>query len=82
MQKNNTLLYVLAVIMACWFAVIGAFWAYWIALFLAYPFGIISLLIWLTIKKDDKKRNVAIPAILGAGLFLSLATLLYLVLFR
>ncbi|MCB9032362.1 MAG: hypothetical protein H6553_00835 [Chitinophagales bacterium] len=46
------------------------------ALVIAYPVGVVSLLIWFYIKRDQQPRNKAIPIILGVGLAMSLIALL------
>lgn len=76
-HKNDILFYT-AMLFAIWFAWTGMAWTYSAALFIAYPFGIISLLIWLSIKKENRKRTKWIPRILTAGLILSLIVLIYL----
>lgn len=62
-------------IFALWFALMGVAWTYNAALVIAYPFGLLSLLIWLQIKKDGKARNRNIPLLLTVGLGLSLIVL-------
>lgn len=76
-NKSNILFYI-ALLSAIWFAWMGMAWTYWIALFIAYPFGLISLLIWLKLKKENRKRNKWIPRVLLFGLILSLSVLTYL----
>ncbi len=74
--KNDFLFYT-ALITAIWFAFTGIVWVYWGALFIAYPFGIISLIIWRKfLLNENKKRTKLIPAILLLGLVLSLSVLL------
>jgi hypothetical protein len=75
--KKNDLLFILATILAFWFAFTGIFWAYWFALIIAYPAGIASFFIWRNIKKDRKKRNMVIPVILVIGGFVSLGVLAF-----
>ncbi|MCO6498495.1 MAG: hypothetical protein J5I50_12630 [Chitinophagaceae bacterium] len=74
---KNDLLFTLATFFALWFSAVGIIWFYGVALFCAYPFGIISFLIWRNIRKDGKKRNIAIPIILIIGLLSSLGFLAY-----
>lgn len=74
---KNDLLFILAVLFALWFSALGIIWVYWVALVCAYPLGIISFLIWRNIRKDGKKRNIAIPIILIIGLLSSLGFLAY-----
>ncbi len=79
---KNDMLFGIALLFALWFMACGIFWVYWFALIFAYPFGITSLAIWFCIQKDSRKRNRAIPIILIAGLLLSLAMLLLIIMNR
>lgn len=82
MEVNyNNLLFGLGIITATWFLLNGIVWIYYFALIFAYPIGVISLLIWLKIRKDKKSRNKLIPTILLIGLISSLSTLIYLFIF-
>lgn len=75
--------FVTSLLLAIWFSYIGMAWVYGIALFLAYPAALLSLLLWYLGKKRDtrKKRYRFIPWILGFGLALSLGMLVYLLWF-
>ncbi len=77
-MKNN-ILFIIAVLSALIFMATGIFWVYWIALFVAYPFGIVALVLWNIIRKDGKKRNIAIPIMLITGFLLSVGMLLSLI---
>jgi ABC-type phosphate transport system permease subunit len=74
-MKNETL-FILSILCALIFMVTGIFWVYWIALIIAYPFGILALVLWNIIRKDHKRRNVIIPIMLVVGFLLSIAMLL------
>jgi len=76
--NKNDILFYSAILFAIWFAWTGGIWTYSAALFIAYPFGVISLLIWLSIRKENRKRTKWIPRVLIAGLILSLSVLVYL----
>lgn len=76
---RNDLLFVAALIFAIWFCATGIIWAYGLAVFFAYPFGILSFVIWTIIKKDNKKRNKLIPALLIFGAGLSLSAFLWMI---
>ncbi len=78
---RNTILFILGLLLATWFAVIGLVWYYLVALYLAYPFGLLALVCWLIIRKDGKWRNRFIPIILIIGLTASLSVLVYLLYF-
>lgn len=72
----NNILFWIAILCAIWFAIFGLVWFYLMALVIAYPVGVVSLLIWFYIKRDQQPRNKAIPIILGVGLAMSLIALL------
>lgn len=76
--SKNDILFYLGLIFAIWFAWTGMAWTYNAALFIAYPFGLISFIIWRVIKIENKKRTKFIPIILSIGLILSLTILIYL----
>jgi hypothetical protein len=82
MQKmkitKNDILFYIGLICAIWFAWTGIVWTYWTALFIAYPIGIISFILWKTVKNEPRKRTKAIPIILAIGFILSLTVLIYL----
>jgi hypothetical protein len=69
---TNTILFVLAIIFAVWFILVGMIWFYMWALVFAYPVGLLSLGIWLYIRRDGKKRNKTIPIMLLVGLAASI----------
>ncbi|MEL6562231.1 MAG: hypothetical protein AAFQ94_28925 [Bacteroidota bacterium] len=73
-QKNDLLFY-LAIVAAIWYALTSSFWFFLLNLIYALPFGLMSLLIWLFIRKDLKKRNKWIPRILIFGTALSAISL-------
>jgi len=78
---NTDLLFWIAIITATWFALTGIVWAYCACLFIAYPFGLTSFLIWRSIKRDGKSRNKFIPIILIIGMVFSISVLVHLLLF-
>jgi len=75
---KNDILFYLSLIFAIWFAWTGMVWTYYVALFVAYPFGLISFILWRMIKNENKRRTKFIPIILSIGLVLSLTILIYL----
>ena len=75
--SRNDIMFTVAMVAAVWFAWMGMLWLYWGALFLAYPFGILSLVLWFKIRDEQKARTKYIPIVLAFGLFLSLAALAY-----
>lgn len=74
---RNDILFIVAVLFAVWFVAVGWVWVYYANIIYALPFGIASLVIWLWIKKDGKKRNKIIPLFLLIGLTFSLGYLFY-----
>jgi len=79
---KNDILFILAILFSLWFSFAGIIWVYWFTLIFAYPFAIASFLIWRNIRKDGKKRNIAIPIILIIGLLCSLGFLGYILIFK
>lgn len=76
--KKNDILFYISLLFAVWFAWTGMVWTYNAALFISYPIGIISFILWRIIKNENRKRTKFIPIILTIGLTLSLSVLLYL----
>lgn len=78
--KHHVLFYS-SLFFAIWFACAGVLWSYWAALFIAYPFGLLSFFLWRSLqKKELRKRNKLIPVILILGLICSLTVLGFLLL--
>jgi RsiW-degrading membrane proteinase PrsW (M82 family) len=69
--KNNILFYT-AMVFAVWFSITGFFWIFLIPLVIAYPFALLSLLIWFYLKKDGNPRNKLIVKTLIVGLIISI----------
>ncbi|MBS1759125.1 MAG: hypothetical protein JST23_03295 [Bacteroidetes bacterium] len=80
--RTSDILFIAAIIFALWFAAAGWVWVYYANIIYALPFGIAALFIWLKLKKDGRKRNKVIPAILITGLLFSLGWLLYMILVK
>ncbi len=79
---RNDVLFWLGILFALWFMLTGMVWVYFAALFVGYPFGLISFLFWRSIKKDGKKRNQVIPVLLLVGLAASLTALVFLLIWN
>nr|WP_315247105.1 hypothetical protein [uncultured Flavobacterium sp.] len=77
LNKNDILFYI-SLLLAVWFAWTGMIWTYNAALFISYPMGIISFILWRIIRNENTQRTKLIPIILTIGLILSLSVLLYL----
>ncbi|RYY85325.1 MAG: hypothetical protein EOO15_17345 [Chitinophagaceae bacterium] len=76
LSPATKLVYYAAIGLALWFALAGMVWAYYTALFVAYPFGLLSLFFWWRIRDRLGKRRKVIPVILLVGLALSLGVLI------
>lgn len=74
--QRNDIFFILGLITALWFALTSYIWAYWAAVVISYPFGIISYFLWQKIRHENRQRTRIIPIILGIGLFASAAMLL------
>jgi len=74
---KNDILFFIAFFCALWFVCWGILWTYLAALFIAYPFGLISFLLWRSIRNENKKRTKIIPILLIIGLVLSFSVLIY-----
>jgi hypothetical protein len=79
---RNDVLFYLSLILAIWFACAGMVWTYFAALVIAYPFGIISFILWRMIRKEGRKRTKVIPMVLTTGLILSMAVLVFLLIWN
>jgi hypothetical protein len=73
---NAPLKFYIGLIFAIWFALTSCFWTYFGALFISYPFGIVSYILWRQLKTENKKYK-SIPIILSIGLVLSVIVLMY-----
>lgn len=72
---RNDVFFYLGLLCAVWFALMGFVWTYNAALVIAYPVGLLSLVLWWMIRREARKRTKAIPIVLGIGLTLSLSVL-------
>lgn len=70
-------MFFLGVIFALWFALTAWVWAYFMALFIAYPFGLMAYLIRRSLRSDERPRNNLISGILIAGLIFSVGFLVF-----
>lgn len=78
-MKKSLIYYTLTLVFALWFMLTSFIWVYYINLFLSFPFGIISFLLWLKIqKKVTKTKRLLILYMLIIGVFLTIASLIML----
>ncbi len=80
--SKNDVLFILSLLSAIWFALLAWIWVYLAALIFAYPIGILSFILWLLIRKENKKRTKIIPIVLSIGLAFSLGVLGYWMIFE
>ena len=73
--KKNDILFTLGLASSIWFILTSWFWAWLIALFLAYPFGLVGLICWLLIKNEGRKRTKWIHILLIIGLVISISAI-------
>jgi hypothetical protein len=72
---RNTIIFIVGLLFATWFALTSWFWVFLLNLLYSYPAAIFALICWLIIRDDKKWRNFFIPAITGIGLLISLTVL-------
>jgi MFS family permease len=80
--KKNGLLFWIAILTALWFASAGMVWFYMAALFIAYPVGLVSLLIWARLSDKKHPKQKIIIKILSVGLILSMSALICMLIFK
>jgi hypothetical protein len=73
--KKEQTLYWIAMVCAILFLLLGFIWIYWIALIVAYPLGLLSLILWLQLRTYNRKRNNIIVYLLIAGAIISIGVL-------
>ena len=77
---KNDVFFVLSLLCALWFTVIGMVWVYYVAVWMAYPIGGLSFL-FMKMMKEESIRTKIVKYILIFGLFLSFSVLVYLLIF-
>lgn len=82
-QTKNNFAFVLSLILALWFTLMGGVWVYWASLLIAWPAAVISFLLYrYGLKNDDRKtRYKWVKWILITGVIWSLSVLIYLLIF-
>lgn len=76
-MKKNDVLFLLGLIAAVWFALTAWIWAYYAALFISYPFGLIAFFIRRSLRNNEAPRNNIISGILISGLIFSIGFLIF-----
>jgi len=76
-RTKNDWIALVSLLLAFWFLLAGTVWVWGAALIVAYPFGLINLVLWRFFLKGEQKQSKLIPTILGFGLVLSLMVLFF-----
>ena len=76
-RTKNDWIALVSFLLAIWFSLAGIVWVYGAAIMIAYPFGIISFILWQFFIDGEQKQSKVIPTILICGLILSLLVLLF-----
>jgi hypothetical protein len=74
-RTKNDWIALISFLLAVWFSLAGIVWVYGAALFIAYPFGIISFVLWRFFLEGERKESKLIPTILTLGFILSILVL-------
>ena len=75
-RTKNDWIALISFLLAVWFSLVGSVWVYGAALVIAYPFGIISFVLWRFFLEGEHKESKLIPTILSLGFILSILVLL------
>ncbi|CAN5875332.1 hypothetical protein BH11BAC7_BH11BAC7_11840 [soil metagenome] len=82
-RPNTNIYFYVALICAIWFLLTSWFWVYYANVFISFPFGLLSLILWYKGKKIGKeKRFNFVAVLLISGVALSLISLVCLLLFN
>jgi ABC-type phosphate transport system permease subunit len=76
-RTKNDWIALVSLLLAFWFLLAGTVWVKGAAIIIAYPFGIVSFILWRFFLHGEHKTNRSIPFILICGLLLSLMVLLF-----
>lgn len=76
-RTKNDWIALFSFLLAIWFSLAGIVWVYGAAFVIAYPFGIISFILWRFFLEGEQKQSKVIPTILICGFILSLLVLLF-----
>lgn len=76
--KKNDVKFVVAMLSALWFTASAYIWVYFFAIIFSYPFGLISLLLWYNLRKEQDSRAKYILLLLIIGFVISMSAILFL----
>lgn len=77
------IMFTISLVMAIWFVITGIIWYYLINVFISFPFGLLSWLLYRNGKKNDPNltRYKTISGVLTFGVITSLLALLLIMIF-
>jgi hypothetical protein len=75
-RTKNDWIALISFLLALWFSLTGIVWVYGAALFIAYPFGFTSFVLWKFFLEGEHRESKLIPTILSLGFILSILVLL------
>ncbi|HEY8399659.1 MAG TPA: hypothetical protein VIK89_00280 [Cytophagaceae bacterium] len=80
--NKNDLFFFVSLILALWFALTAGAWFFWLNLFVSFPAGILSFILYKQGIKDDTRKNryKIIKVIWVIGIIVSLGMLVYILL--
>lgn len=81
-QNLLTVSNIMSLLCGIWFLLLGWFWAYMASLFVAWPIGIIGLLLWLPGRNEDTRLNKIAGYVLLAGAVTSIVSFVIIFLFN
>lgn len=84
MKTHSNSLAITSIVCGLWFLLTGSIWIYYANLVLAYPIGILGLILWNKSRKVNgvNRTNKAAICILASGFVLSIASLLILLIYN
>jgi hypothetical protein len=75
-RTKNDWIALISFLFSLWFLLAGTVWVRGAALIFAYPFGLISFILWRFFLEGNHKESKLIPTILSLGFALSILVLL------
>jgi ABC-type phosphate transport system permease subunit len=76
-RTKNDWIALVSLLLAFWFLLAGTVWVRGAALLFAYPFGLISFVLWRFFLEGERKQSRLIPTILAFGFVLSILVLFF-----
>lgn len=76
-RTKNDWIALCSLLLAFWFLLAGTVWVWGAALIIAYPFGVLSFILWRFFLEGERKQSRLIPTILAFGFVLSILVLFF-----